>query len=235
MTSSLPGEGHPVLPPSLQLVQLGTDGALTPPALGHPAGTAQHGSLSLGVKQLRRKSRRVKWEGGNVIQAVSPPPEEIPLDSWLGKSLWLFGTTVTQRCHPTAERALGDGTVPGASTAHCSLAMEDVERQQDSRDDTQVTKMLPGLSKRESWNFSPARISLFLSRSQQHGLKDSAPAGTGLTYFTLSDLTLLCSLVPREWGRLPNTAQPPDGTASTILHVLPCQRGQLAAIPSFSP
>lgn len=55
--------------------------------------------------------------------------------------------------------------------------------QEDSRDDTQVTKMLPGLSKRESWNFSPAGISLFLS-------KESAPAGTGLTYFTLSDLTL---------------------------------------------
>lgn len=62
--------------------------------------------------------------------------------------------------------------------------------QEDSRDDTQVTKMLPGLSKRESWNFSPAGISLFLSHSQQRWFKESAPAGTGLTYFTLSDLTL---------------------------------------------
>lgn len=144
--------------------------------------------------------------------------------------LWLFGTTVTQRCHPTAERPLGDGTLPGASVTPClgSLATGDAGRQRDSRDDTQVTKMLPGLSKRESWNFSPAGISLLLSRSQQHGFEDSAPAGTGLTYFTLSDLTLLCSLVPREWGRLPNTAQPalpPDGRASTIPHVLPCQGG----------
>lgn len=62
--------------------------------------------------------------------------------------------------------------------------------QEDSKDDTQVTKMLPGLSKRESWNFSPAGISLFLSHSQQRWFKESAPAGTDLTYFTLSDLTL---------------------------------------------
>lgn len=51
-----------------------------------------------------------------------------------------------------AGRALGAGALPGASVA-ASLAMEDAGGQGDSRDDTQVTKMQPGLSKRQSWNF----------------------------------------------------------------------------------
>lgn len=98
--------------------------------------------------------------------------------------LWLIRTAVTQRCHPTAERAFGDGTRPDTSISPqlaCNLATEDTARQRDAGGDTQVTKTMLGLSKRESWDFSPGGISLFLYRSQEHStvrFKDSAPAGT---------------------------------------------------------
>ncbi|XP_048164085.1 uncharacterized protein LOC125327988 [Corvus hawaiiensis] len=78
-----------------------------------------------------------------------------------------------------------------------------------------------------------AGASLLVTRTQRvkskSGLEEQQPPRT------------IPRLIPREWERLPNTAQPalaPDGRASTIplaSRVLPCRRGQLAAIPSFSP
>ena len=98
--------------------------------------------------------------------------------------LWLIGTTVTQRYHPTAERALGGGAQPDASISPqlaCSLAADDAAKQRDAEGDRQVAKMMHGLSKRESRDFSPGGISLFLYGSQEHStvrFKESAPAGT---------------------------------------------------------
>lgn len=101
--------------------------------------------------------------------------------------LWLMGTAVTQRCHPTAQRALGDGARPDASISPWLTAAWPRRRQRDAGGDTQVSEMMHGLSRRESWDLPPGGISPFLYHSQDPStvcFKDSTPAGTRSQIFS---------------------------------------------------
>lgn len=100
---------------------------------------------------------------------------------------------MTQRWHPTAERALSDGAWPGDSISPqlaCSLPAEDAARQRDAEDDTQVAKMMHGLSKRESRGFfhQEGFLSSFIAaRSTARSvLRTRLQLGRGLRYFTSS-------------------------------------------------
>lgn len=100
---------------------------------------------------------------------------------------------MTQRWHPTAERALSDGAWPDASISPqlaCSLPMEDAARQRDAEDDTQVAKMMHGLSKRESRGFfhQEGFLSSFIAAQStaRSVLRTQLQLGRGLRYFTLS-------------------------------------------------
>lgn len=104
--------------------------------------------------------------------------------------LWLTGTTVTLRCHPTAARALGDGARPDASISPrfiCSLATEDAARQQDARGDTQVAKMGSVKEKAGIFHQEGFLSSFIAARSTARSvLRTRLQLGRGLMYFTLS-------------------------------------------------
>lgn len=155
--------------------------------------------------------------------------------------LWLIRTAVTQRCHPTAERAFGDGTRPDTSISPqlaCNLATEDTARQRDAGGDTQVTKTMLGLSKRESWDFSPGGISLFLYRSQEHSTVRFKDSARGLRYFTLS-LRSDSQGTGRASQHNPAVPGSPwqsfNYSPGKPCPAVPEERGQLAALPSLSP
>ena len=109
-----------------------------------------------------------------MIQAVSPQGSAAlaggnPSRFTAWEVLWLIGTAVTRRCHPTAETALGDGARPDASVSPrlaCGRTAEDAAKRRDAEGDARVAEMMHGLSRRESRDFSPGGISLLRSTAQ---------------------------------------------------------------------
>lgn len=160
--------------------------------------------------------------------------------SW--EVLWLIGTTVTQQCHPTAARALGDGARPDASISPsfiCSLATEDAARQQDARGDMQVAKMGSVKEKAGIFHQEGFLSSFIAARSTARSiLRTRLQLGRGLIYFTLSQ-----QFDSQGTGKASQHSPAVPGSPWQSFNYSPgepCpavleERGQLAALPSLSP